>query len=282
MTHGNHKLPFAKLEALANDFVLIEQADAHQLDVATLHPLADRRLGVGCDQVLLLEPRAGEWALRILNNDGTEAEQCGNGLRAVACWLHHQHQAGQASAPPWRLITAAGPCILEAADGVADGVTNNGQWRTTLPGLRRVETDLSQVALPPDLIAVVVDAGNPHIVLLAEAPPTAERCQALAQQIEASGVFPHGVNVGLAQRLGENPNGLILRVHERGAGLTPACGSGAAAAALAAHHAYPSTDHPIHVHQPGGSLVIDWQRSAPEPLIVSVTGPARLVFTGLY
>lgn len=269
MRPPHHQLPFAKLEALANDFVLIEQADAHQLDADTLRQLADRRLGIGCDQVLLLEPKSGEWALRIINHDGSEAEQCGNGLRAVACWLHHQHDAGHASAPPWRLITAAGPCILEISD--------HDQWRTTLPGLRRVEIDLSDLALPSDMEAVVVDAGNPHIVLFADEPPTAERCQALAQHIETSGLFPHGINVGLAQLSGDDQ--LTLRVHERGAGMTPACGSGAAAAALAAGH---STDAPIHVHQPGGTLVIDWQRLAPEPLTLSVTGPARLVFTGLY
>jgi diaminopimelate epimerase len=265
MSDHNPPLHFVKLEALSNDFVLIESPP--QLTPQQLRLLADHRRGVGCDQVLLIETieadgdaKNNEWALRIHNCDGSEAEQCGNGLRALACWLQHEHAAGRASAPPWTVVSRAGRSTLEPA--------GPDLWRTTLPGVRVVNSDLN---------GVVVDAGNPHWVVFADTPPNAERCTALAKQAQASGQFANGVNVGLAQCLEDSA--VSLMVHERGAALTPACGSGAAAAALAAHHQH-DLPPPIRVTQPGGELVIDWQPSADGVHTVSVTGSARLVFTG--
>jgi len=258
MSHPSSPLAFVKLEALGNDFVLIKSPP--QLTTQQLQRLADRRLGIGCDQLLLIEANQGQWDLRIYNCDGSEAEQCGNGLRAIACWLHHEHTAGRADAAPWTVLSRAGRSTLTSA--------GPDLWRTTLPGVRVITSDLN---------SVVVDAGNPHWVVFTDAPPSAEHCTALAEQSKASGQFPDGVNVGLAQCLGGSS--VSLMVHERGAALTPACGSGAAAAALAAQHQY-DLPTPIRVTQPGGELVIDWQPSADGAHTVSVTGSARLVFTG--
>lgn len=261
---------FAKLEALGNDFVLIELSETQANPLTPdLQRLADRRYGIGCDQILCLRRRAQAdtlaFDLRIFNADGSEAEQCGNGLRAIACWLAQTHRQAQPSGP-WTIYSAAGVSELRGLP--------NGQWQASLPGLRLL--DITPVGLSwPDLHAQLVELGNPHLVLIGSQTPSPERCQQLAEQVANSGLFPAGINVGLAQWLG--PDTLQLQVHERGAGLTPACGSGAAACAVAAAKQKGQAP-PLRVRQPGGELVINWQGDLSQDL--TLTGPARLVFHG--
>lgn len=251
------ELAFAKLEGLGNDFVLIDRRGASS-DVAPcrsmIQELADRRRGIGFDQLLLLEPGAAAMRVRIFNADGSEAEQCGNGMRALAAWLD---AGGELPTGGVDVETAAGLVHLDRADPIDEQTA----WSAELPGLTLGvgNGDRRELRL-----------GNPHRVLRSDSPPDAAALEAaFATEDEAA-----QVNLGLAHVQG--PDRIVLRVHERGVGPTPACGSGACAAAVAMIEAGLSRA-PVRVDQPGGSVVVDWRRGESR---VRLTGPARVVFEG--
>lgn len=253
------ELAFAKLEGLGNDFVLIDGRSGAPGFVGTpaaVRQLADRRLGIGFDQLLLLQS-ASPPALahvRIFNADGSEAEQCGNGMRALAAWLD---AGGQLPSGGADVETAAGRVRLDRAEPI-DGRT---AWSAELPGLALGDgnADRREIRL-----------GNPHRVLRVASPPDAATlAAAFAGEADAE-----QVNLGLAYPGAADR--IALRVHERGAGPTPACGSGACAAAVAMIDAGLARA-PVRVDQPGGSVVVDWRRGETR---VRLTGPARVVFQG--
>jgi diaminopimelate epimerase len=260
-------MKFAKLEALGNDFVLVDGRHGDALpDPKMLIELADRRRGVGFDQALLLRRSdcSADLAVRVFNADGSEAEQCGNGMRAIAAWLEPRGELG----PGLKLQTGAGIVSIAAA--------GSGHYAAELPGTRPPEQDLERLALPdigsPVYPAQLVSVGNPHLVVLWPQPPTADDLAAVAERVSADSRWHNRVNIGLAARM-EDGARIVLRVHERGVGPTLACGSGACAAALL----YGRHGRPVRVDQPGGSLVIDW---LPDHSRVRTQGPARLVFHG--
>lgn len=260
-------MKFAKLEALGNDFILVDaRADAALPDLPTLVELADRRRGIGFDQALVLQRSdcGADFAVRIFNADGSEAEQCGNGMRAIAAWLDGRGELG----PELQLQTAAG-MVTVAASGL-------GHYAAELPGARPPAADLEKLALPeigsPACPAQLVSVGNPHLIFLWPQCPTADDLAAVAERISADPRWCNRANIGLAAQA-EGGARILLRVHERGAGPTLACGSGACAAALL----FGRPGAPVRVDQPGGSLVIDWQ---PDHSRVRTLGPARLVFHG--
>ncbi|NKI35802.1 diaminopimelate epimerase [Wenzhouxiangella sp. XN79A] len=259
MTTDRAPVRFAKLEGLGNDFMLVDArsgAPTPPLDPAILRRLADRRLGVGFDQFLLLLPSRDDAAFAVVihNADGSPAEQCGNGMRALAAWLDAHDQL-----PEHGLVVAtpAGPVHLDRAEPI-DG---QAAWSAELPGLQLLERGPGRRE---------VRLGNPHRVLRVDVPPDAE---ALAAAFRAE-PDAAGLNLGLACAVDRHR--IALRVHERGAGPTPACGSGACAAA-ASMIASGEVDRPVRVDQPGGSVVVDWQ---PGESRVRLTGPARPIFEG--
>ncbi len=271
------KLRFAKMHGLGNDFVVID-AIRQQVDLTPdqVRRLADRRRGIGCDQLLLVErPRtpAAEFRYRIFNADGGEVEQCGNGARCFARFVHDQGLTRSTHIP---VETAAGLIELELLD--------DGQVRVDMGPPRFEPEQIPFVAAAPApshplevdghrIEVGVVSMGNPHAVLqvddLDQAPVAT-----LGPAIQAHPRFPRGVNVGFMQRLDRGH--IRLRVYERGAGETAACGTGACAAVVVGRR-QGLLDEEVQVRLPGGDLVISWNGDdAP----VWMTGPAILVFEG--
>ena len=260
---------FFKLEALGNDFVLI---DARSTPFAptpeTVAGLAERRTGVGFDQLLILGSDGDSVFARvdIFNADGSRAEQCGNGMRAIAAWLDR----GGELLPGLTLGTPAGP--VELARHVDGGYT------AVLPGPRALAPealDLDPPNLPGDPVDwALVSLGNPHLIMKFEQAPAPADLARIVELLD-KGAWRGRVNIGLMHI--DSDNRATLRVHERGAGPTLACGSAACAAAWALRGQRPSAA-PVVVEQPGGTLVVDL---ASRPGFAVTTGPAAVVFEGM-
>ncbi|HEV2568908.1 diaminopimelate epimerase [Sphingomonas sp.] len=258
------RFAFHKMHGLGNDFVVIDaRAQAIAMDASRARAIADRHRGIGCDQLILLEPSdQADLRMRIFNADGAEVEQCGNALRCVASLTgaeRIQTQGGLVSA------TAAGGLV-----SIDMGAPRFG-W-DEIPLAYPADTADLPMAWGELAHGVAVSVGNPHIIFFVpdlDAVPLAK----LGPEIEHDPVFPERVNVNVAQVTG--PSSLRLRVWERGAGLTQACGTGACATAVAAIRRK-LVQSPVTVSLPGGDLIIAW---APGETI-RMSGPANHVFTG--
>lgn len=259
------RFAFHKMHGLGNDFVVIDAraGDVPAPDAARVRAIADRHRGIGCDQLILIEPSmTADLRMRIFNADGSPAEQCGNALRCVAA-LTGAH----------RIQTASG---IAAADAGADGV------RVDM-GAPRFDWDAVPLAYPLDTSALPVawevlsapaalSVGNPHLVFFVEDLARIDLAR-LGPLIEQDPLFPERINVNVAEVTG--PRALRLRVWERGSGLTRACGTGACATAVAALRRG-LVQAPVTVALPGGDLLIDWAPGGS----IRMTGPATHVFSG--
>lgn len=269
-------LNFTKMHGIGNDFIVLDaRRQSLDLDRDTLRRLADRHFGVGCDQILLLEPPAGDADVRyrIFNADGAEVEQCGNGARAVARYLAEDGLCGQ---PVITAETAAGPITLYLEAGHQVRV-NMGEPRfepNDIPLAVEQRQDRYTVAIDGNEITFsAVSMGNPHAVIMVDDIDTAP-VATLGPALQAHAMFPASVNVGFMQIIDRGH--ARLRVYERGAGETMACGTGACAAVVAGITAE-RLDNEVDVDLPGGRLCIRWQGTS-QP--VWMTGPAEFVFTG--
>lgn len=268
------RLPFLKMHGLGNDFVVLDaRRGAIPLGAAAVRALADRRTGIGCDQLILLEPSSqpeAQLAIRIRNPDGGEAEACGNGTRCIA-WLMHR----ETGARRMRIETVAGMLEAEiAADGRV--AVDMGPARTLwheIPLARAADTLAVELALGPLSAPVCTNIGNPHATFFV-ADPEAVDLEALGPVLERDPLFPRRANIGVASV--RDPDRIRLRVWERGAGLTPACGSGACAALVAAHRRGLAGRRAI-VMLDGGELDVEWRADGH----VRMTGPATLSFEGV-
>ena len=267
-------LPFTKMHGLGNDFVVFDARRAPlALDGAQVRAIADRRTGVGCDQLVLLEaPRNGatDAYLRFWNQDGGEVAACGNGTRCAARLLMDETGAEQVV-----LETDAGPLAAHEA-GAGQVRVDMGparlDWRE-IPLARAMDTLHVTVGTGSLSDAVAVNMGNPHAVFFvddAEAVPLAE----IGPQLETDPLFPERANIGVAQRITDDR--LRLRVWERGVGLTQACGTGACAAAVAGARRG-LTERSVAVILDGGELGIVWREDGH----VEMTGPTAASFTGV-
>lgn len=268
-------LGFAKLEALANDFVLIDaRRRPFEADPLVVRRLADRRRGIGFDQLLILRPATDAGflcAVQIHNSDGSRAEQCGNGMRAIALWLH---RAG-AFAESARLLSDGGP--VEIQYQTDRQITVSLQAPDFDPKAWGGQFDLEQwreSITERECLVGGVSMGNPHLVLEWPEAPTHEALAEVARHFHADQRLSFGANIGLAHVHGRHR--IELAVHERGAGPTQACGSGACAAAVTLIQRG-RVASPVSVSQPGGELVIHWDGIGHR---VRMTGPARHVFDG--
>ena len=270
--------PFLKMHGLGNDFVVLDaRGGALDLTVPRRRAIADRRLGVGCDQLIVLEPPTEPDAdvfMRIYNPDGSEAQACGNATRCVASLLMDEREADDVT-----IQTVAG--LLESQK-VGRGV--NGlpvisvdmglvrmDWRE-IPVATACDTRHLPVGLGPLQDPVGTTVGTPHATFFVDdlaAIPIAE----LGPKLEHDPFFPERVNVGVAQIIAENK--LRLSVWERGAGLTLACGSGACAAGVAAARRG-LTGRKVDVVVEHGTLTIEWLRDDH----VSMTGGIALAYRG--
>jgi diaminopimelate epimerase len=271
------KLRFAKMQGAGNDFVVVDATRTpFLLDAAAVRHLCDRRFGVGCDQVLVVEsPRTPgtDFFYRIFNADGGEVQQCGNGAR---CFARFVSERGLARGREIRVETAAGVIVPRLE---ADGqVTVNMGVPELDPARIPFLAPARALSYPLDVAGTVrevgaLSMGNPHavqVVASTEAAPVALEGPA----IESHPRFPERVNAGFMQAL--DRHAIRLRVYERGSGETLACGTGACAAVVWGI-LRGLLDSPVRVDTRGGSLSIAW---AGEGSPVFMTGPAQTVFEG--
>ncbi len=270
--------PFLKMHGLGNDFVVLDaRAAAFDLTPERRRVIADRRLGVGCDQLIVLEPptdREADVFMRIYNPDGGQAGACGNATRCVASVVMDERGTDHVT-----VQTIAG--LLDAQK---TGVGDNGlpvisvdmgparlDWRE-IPVAQACDTSHMPVGAGPLQDPVGTNMGNPHATFFvedADAIPLAE----LGPTLEHDRFFPDRANIGVAQLLGEGR--LRLRVWERGAGITLACGSGACAAVVAASRRG-LVQRKADVVLEGGTLTIEWLRDGH----VMMTGGIAVAFKG--
>ena len=275
---GASAIRFTKMHGAGNDFVVLDLRDGRSsLSPQLCRAMANRRTGVGCDQILTLEPARSPEAVaayRIWNADGLPARQCGNGARCVAAWLLRD---GAARPPAFSVDSPAGCHQVTVLD--------DGQLQVVLgiPDFEPPAIPLAGYAAPREAYVARLDGapvefgavslGNPHALIEVDEVDTAP-VERLGPALQRSGEFPDSANVGFAQVVDRNT--VRLRVYERGVGETLACGSGACAAAAVLMRRG-RVDRDIAVQLPGGTLRISWPGDG-EPIIMA--GPAAFVFEG--
>ncbi len=272
------KLRFSKMHGIGNDFVMV---DCRQQPLALREPqireIGDRHSGVGFDQLISIEqPRDPSCAFYygLWNTDGSPAGQCGNGVRCVAAWLH---RAGElAIGDTVRLESPSGPVtvrLLGPNEVTVDMGTPSFDL-ADIPFEADAEADSYAIEVGDDVVQIgAVSMGNPHAVVVVPdlgAPGLFRQGPLLTTHMR----FPEGVNAGFAQVVDRQQ--VRLRVHERGAGWTHACGTGACAA-MAVLHRRGDVDDRVQVTLPGGTLTIEW---AGPGHTLWMTGPTAFVFEG--
>ena len=271
------KLTFVKMHGLGNDFMVLDGIrQSIALTPAQLRLLADRHFGVGCDQILLVEEARQpdvDFRYRIFNADGSEVEQCGNGARCFARFVLDKR------------LTTKKVIRVETKSGIIElRVQNDGQVCVNMGAPRlqpeQIPFQAEQAALSyhvevdgQSVELAALSMGNPHAVLRVDSVDDAP-VHSLGPKLEHHPRFPQRVNVGFLQVLDRQH--ARLRVWERGAGETQACGTGACAAAVAAIR-QGWMDSPVQLELPGGKLSIEW---AGEGQPVMMTGPAARVYEG--
>jgi diaminopimelate epimerase len=273
---------FSKMHGLGNDFVVIDAVTQSFLPTPPLvRRIADRHTGIGFDQLLLVEPATradADFRYRIFNADGSEAEQCGNGAR---CFVQFVRTHG---------LTDRTELTLETSTGLLHATVTDGN----LVSVEMAVPDFDPASLPytgPEADAAspahelevngervrmyLVSMGNPHAVIQVDNVETAP-VTTLGRAVGSHPAFPKGVNVGFLEI--QDRRNVRLRVYERGAGETLACGSGACAAVAAGRRAG-LLDERVLVELPGGRLVIEWSGPGCH---VRMTGPATHVFEGSF
>ncbi len=273
------ELQFTKMHGLGNDFVVLDFTDeVVPLSKAQAAHIANRHFGVGCDQILIVERSNREdidFKYRIMNADGSEVGQCGNGAR---CFVRYVHEKGLSSKNPITVETMTGQMVLHR-----DEHTNLVTVDMGAPKFEPSEIPMSvaeraaQYRLTHDDREIEFSAlsmGNPHAVLLVEDVCSAP-VQELGSALENHPVFPERANIGFMQV--NNRSDISLRVFERGAGETIACGSGTCAAVVAGIQAG-LLDNKVTAHLNAGDLLIEWHG---EGTSVMMTGPAETSFEGV-
>ena len=251
------------MHGLGNDFVVLDAREAPvEMTPALAKALADRQLGIGCDQLILLEPSSvADVKMRIWNHDGGEVESCGNASRCV--------------------IALTDAKSLETGGGIVEGKEAGDEVEVSLPPPRfgwddiplsyPMDTASLPLAWGPLEHPMALSVGNPHVVFFVDDERTVE-LDRLGPSIEHDPAFPDRINVNVAE---VHPEGVRLRTWERGAGLTRACGTGASATAVAAILSK-RVQSPVKVTMPGGSLTIAWEPGQP----IRMRGGATYVFEG--
>jgi len=271
------RVEFWKMQGAGNDFVVLDcTRRAFDLSADELRRLADRHFGVGCDQVLVVEPASGagaDFRYRIFNADGGEVEQCGNGAR---CFVRFVHERGLATKREIRVETLAGVIAPRLED---DGEVSVDMGApifelARVPFVAEREGLVHEIDVGGRAVEVaVLSMGNPHAVRFVEdvdAAPVASD----GPLVEWHARFPRRVNAGFLQVV--DRHAARLRVYERGAGETRACGTGACAAVVAGIR-LGRLDSPVRVETRGGTLTIEW---AGGDNAVRMKGPANTVFAG--
>jgi len=271
------KLHFTKMHGAGNDFVVIDAVRAAtQINEDQIRKIADRQTGVGCDQVLLIEPPKrpdADFEYRIFNADGSPAGQCGNGARCVGRFIHDQRLSAKST-----ITLQVGSDLRRLEFDEAGSVKAELGAPIFAPAQIpfSADEDATEHALSlanVTVMAGVVSLGNPHAVLLVD-DVAATPVKKIGPMIQSLDVFPEGVNVGFMQV--ESNTHVKLRVFERGAGETLACGSGACAAVIHGIR-LGQLANKVTVSVPGGKLEVSWDDGLSS---VWLAGPAETVFEG--
>ncbi|MGB0459314.1 MAG: diaminopimelate epimerase [Porticoccaceae bacterium] len=270
-------IKFTKMHGLGNDFVVIDAVRQH-VNLTTNHikKLADRNLGIGCDQVLLIEPPSDkniDFNYRIFNCDGSEVEQCGNGARCMGRYIADQQLSGKKT-----VLLQTKNRVMEVTTKAKNLVTANmGEPTFTpeaIPFVAEQQQKTYSIKIDTQTYEIsVLSVGNPHAVLRVDDINNAA-VNEIGPLIQAHSHFPESVNVGFMQII--DRHNIKLRVYERGVGETQACGSGACAAAVAAIQQN-LVDTSVKLELLGGSLSVEWLGDN-QPILM--TGPAETVFHG--
>lgn len=270
-------LRFTKMHGLGNDFVVLDAIrQPVELSPATIRHLADRKRGIGCDQVLVVEqPQtpACDFHYRIFNADGGEVEQCGNGARCFAAFVRAE---GLTDKDRMTVSTSSGIIYprLEADGGVSVDMGVPCFEPAEIPFLAAQQSPGYDLEVDGRMVTLgAVSIGNPHAVLLSDNVDTAP-VESLGPPLEHHHRFPRRTNVGFMQVLSNHR--IRLRVHERGVGETMACGTGACAAVVVGR-LWGLLDSEVKVELRGGELTVRWLG---EGRAVAMTGPAVRVFEG--
>ncbi len=266
--------PFIKMHGLGNDFVVVDaRREPFEPDPGAARAIADRRFGVGCDQLIVMEPPANGRAdvfMRIRNADGGEVEACGNATRCVASLVMAENGAERCTVETRAgLLHAAS--LAEGAIAVDMGEIRCG-WQE-IPLAQEMDTLNLDLALGPLSAPVAVNVGNPHAVFFVDDAEAID-LESLGPELEHAPLFPERANIGVAQLTADDR--LRVRVWERGVGVTRACGTGACAAAAAAHRRG-LTCRQVEVRLDGGPLALDWREDGH----MVMTGPVATSFTGV-
>lgn len=271
------RVRFSKMHGLGNDFVLIENLSQQVvLSPEKIRQLADRRMGIGCDQLLLVEPATtpgADFAMRILNADGSEAEQCGNGVR---CFTVFVHDLGLISSSEIAIVTAGGlvRSRLESWERISVDMGVPRFEPVEIPFVAHQRAPSYSLTVGGEAVVIgAVSMGNPHAVIKVDDVGMAP-VSTLGPMIQRHPSFPRGTNVGFMHVV--DTQHIRLRVFERGAGETPACGTGACAAVVVGHEQGLLHDT-VEVELPGGRLDVAWRGGMGR---VWMTGPAVRVFDG--
>ena len=274
LTSAAMRLRFSKMHGIGNDFVVADATHSPLPSVEQIRRLADRRVGVGCDQVLMAIRPADpgcDLGVAVFNADGSRAGQCGNGMRCMAVFARE------------RGLVASNEMTFETPGGCVLASIGDGGSVSVLMGVPRLEPEEVPIASPRRAASYVLDAageevrfaavsmGNPHAVVRVADVASAPVAR-LGAALQNHSFFPESVNVGFAQHVSSGR--LRLRVFERGVGETRACGSGACAAVVAGRLAG-DLDASVRVELPGGVLDVRWEG---EGEAVWMKGPAARVF----
>ncbi|MCL6518531.1 MAG: diaminopimelate epimerase [Armatimonadetes bacterium] len=276
------KLEFVKMHGIGNDFVLADFVtngipDIDLKDLAIR--ICDRNFGVGADGLLLVLPsEIADYRMHLINRDGSEAEMCGNGIRVFAKYLYDRGMVGETA----KIETLAGikTIQLEVKNGKAIGATvGMGKPRLRAEDIPVIgyegEVVNRQLDVEGESLQITcVSMGNPHCVIFVQSTDRVP-VETLGPKIEKHPVFPQGTNVEFVEVIA--PTELKMRVWERGAGMTMACGTGACSSVVAGV-LNGLCERQATVHLPGGNLFIDWQENDE----IFMTGPAEEVFVGKY
>ena len=271
------QLQFTKMHGLGNDFVVLDAINQNvDLDREQLRHLADRHFGIGCDQILMVESSDNpdvDFRYRIFNADGGEVEQCGNGAR---CFVRFVLDKGLTDKKEIAVQTNSGIIVLTVEkDGQVTVDMGIPEFEpTALPLIAEQRQPTYSIDVNGQRLDVgAVSMGNPHAVLLVDSIGTAA-VETIGPALECHLHFPNRVNVGFMEII--DPDHIMLRVYERGAGETLACGTGACAA-VAVGRQWDRLSDKVRVSLPGGDLSIRWKGQGKH---LFMTGPAATVFEG--
>jgi diaminopimelate epimerase len=268
---------FHKMHGLGNDFILLDlRQQSFFIDETIAKQLSNRHTGIGCDQILILRQSSNEQhlaAFEIWNSDGSRAEQCGNGVRCLGHYLNMRAET------PDGPFTLAGPvgvvkikCLENAMVQVEMGAPVFDQKR--VPILLEPVDDWYPLEIDGQQCKLgAVSMGNPHALMIVDSINTTD-VAGLGAAISVNPAFPQGCNMGFAEIV--DRSNIRLRVFERGAAETNACGSGACAA-MSILRRVNKVDQTVNVTQSGGDLTIAW-KGRDDPVIMA--GPATYVFEG--